>query len=150
MRPGLDYTVAHYGILTADPRLDCVLCFCDDRDGASWEAGEVGGFEAYLLADEEEAAAAEVYRQVCVLGGAPRRHTVVCVEYYNSQYAQDAEDSGVLNVSAAHNSLNLVLRDEGLMRFVKYVSASAPSSRWDVAMEYRPEDDSSDDDAQQN
>lgn len=64
MRPGLDYTVAHYGILTADPRLDCVLCFCDDRDGASWEAGEVGGFEAYLLADEEESAAAEVYRQV--------------------------------------------------------------------------------------
>lgn len=64
MRPGLDYTVAHFGILTRDPRLDCVLCFCDDRDGAAWEAGEVGGFEAYLLADEEEATAAEVYRQV--------------------------------------------------------------------------------------
>lgn len=66
MRPGLDYTVAHYGILTADPRLDCVLCFCDDRDGTAWEAGEVGGFEAYLLADEEESTAAEVYRQVRV------------------------------------------------------------------------------------
>lgn len=56
----------------------------------------------------------------------------------------------MLNVSAAHNSLNLVLRDEGLMRFVKYVSASAPSSRWDVAMEYRPVDDSDDDDAGKN
>jgi hypothetical protein len=43
--------------------------------------------------------------------------------------AQDAEDSGVLNVSAANNSLNLVLRDEGLMKFVKYVSAAAPGSR---------------------
>ena len=28
------------------------------------------------------------------------------------------------------------------MRFVKYVSAAAPGSRWDVAMEYLPEDDS--------
>lgn len=52
------------------------------------------------------------------------------------------DDSGVLNVSAAPNSLNLVLRDEGLMRFVKYVSYAAPSSRWDVAMEYLPEPDS--------
>ena len=51
----------------------------------------------------------------------------------------------MLNVSATPNSLNLVLRDEGLMRFVKYVSAAAPSSRWDVAAEYRPEDNSDDD-----
>ena len=27
------------------------------------------------------------------------------------------------------------------MRFVKYVSAGAPGSRWDVAVEYLPEDD---------
>eukprot|EP00775_Hariotina_reticulata_P007349 gene7349-7560_t len=27
------------------------------------------------------------------------------------------------------------------MRFVKYISAAAPGSRWDVAMEYVPEDD---------
>ncbi len=52
------------------------------------------------------------------------------------------DDSGVINVSAASNSLNLLMRDEGLMKFVKYVSFLAPSSRWDVAMEYRPEDDS--------
>ncbi|KAG2422001.1 hypothetical protein HYH02_015548, partial [Chlamydomonas schloesseri] len=29
-RPGMDYTVAHYGILTTDPRLDVVLTFVDD------------------------------------------------------------------------------------------------------------------------
>lgn len=55
--------------------------------------------------------------------------------------AQD-DESGVLNVSPAANTLNLVLRDEGLMRFVKYLSASAPSSRFDVAMVYKPEPDS--------
>jgi len=32
---------------------------------------------------------------------------------------QDTEESGVLNVSAAFNSLNLVMRDEGLMKFIK-------------------------------
>lgn len=53
----------------------------------------------------------------------------------------------MLNVSAASNSLNLVLRDEGLMKFLKYVSFKAPSSRWDIAVEYRPEDDSDDDEA---
>jgi hypothetical protein len=31
-RPGLDYTVAHFGVLTKDPRLDVVLCFVDDGD----------------------------------------------------------------------------------------------------------------------
>lgn len=35
----------------------------------------------------------------------------------------------MLNVSAAASSLNLVLRDEGLMKFVKYLSAQAAGSR---------------------
>jgi hypothetical protein len=42
--PGLDYTVAHYGAITKDPRLDCVLTFVDDReeaDAADWGVGEV-------------------------------------------------------------------------------------------------------------
>ena len=43
-RPGLDYTLAHYGVLTKEPRLDCTLCFVDDKDDEgeeSWGAGEV-------------------------------------------------------------------------------------------------------------
>ncbi|KAG2426146.1 hypothetical protein HYH02_014861, partial [Chlamydomonas schloesseri] len=98
--------------------------FRPDEAASLWQAGEVGGFEAYLLAEEEahEGGAEEVYR-----------------------VNADAEESGVLNVNAAANTLNLVLRDEGLMRFVKYVSFGAPGSRWDVAMEFLPEDDSDDD-----
>ena len=122
-RPGLDYTVAHYGVLTKDPRLDVVLTFVNDdsMSSASWADGECGGFEAYLLADEEEDGPAEVYRQ-----------------------AQD-DDSGVLNVSASFNALSIVLRDEGLMRFVKYVSSTAPGSRWDVSAIMLPLDDETDD-----
>ena len=123
-RPGLDYTVAHYGALTKDPRLDVVLTFVNDdsMSSASWADGECGGFEAYLLADEDEDGPAEVYRQV-----------------------QD-DDSGVLNVSAGFNALSIVLRDEGLMRFVKYVSSTAPGSRWDVSAIMLPADDSDSDD----
>ncbi len=118
-RPGLDYTVAHYGVLTTDPRLDVVLTFVNDESmsSASWGDGECGGFEAYVLADDEEDGPAEVYRHV-----------------------QD-DDSGVLNVSASFNALSIVLRDEGLMRFVKYVSSAAPGSRWDVSAVMLPVDD---------
>lgn len=59
--------MAHYGIITSAPRLDCVLTFVDDTTpGAAdnWSVGEVGGFEAYLLAEQEEEGPAAVYRQV--------------------------------------------------------------------------------------
>ena len=55
-RPGLDYTVAHHGILTVDPRLDATMCMVDDEGeeaGSAWDFGEVGGFECYIAADEE-------------------------------------------------------------------------------------------------
>lgn len=46
------------------------------------------------------------------------------------------EDSTLLTVQPGYNRLLLVLRDEGVMHFVKYVSASAEGSRWDVCGEY--------------
>ena len=60
----------------------------------------------------------------------------------NSQEeAEDAEmseeeDSTLLTVQAGYNRLLLVLRDERVMRFVKYISAAAEGSRWDVCGEY--------------
>ena len=49
---------------------------------------------------------------------------------------EDEEDATLLTVQPGFNRLLLVLRDEGVMRFVKYVSAAAESSRWDVCGEY--------------
>ncbi|EEH57846.1 uncharacterized protein MICPUCDRAFT_2294, partial [Micromonas pusilla CCMP1545] len=119
-RPGLDYTVAHHGILTVDPRLDATLCVVDDEgedDAQAWDFGECGGFECYIAADESgvasAAATAEVYKA-----------------------AEEDDEDELLSVSATFNTLSLVARDEGLMRFVKYVSHLAPSSRWDLAMQY--------------
>lgn len=116
-RPGLDYTVAHFGGLSIDTRLDVVLCVVNDKDDSDeeiWASGEVGGYEAYLLADENNDG-----------------------KEADDVYKIDEDDGGVLSISPACNSLNIVLRDEGLMRFVKYVSTGAPGSRWDVSAEYK-------------
>lgn len=37
----MDYTVAHYGILTQDPRLDVVLTFVDATDADKVEVWQV-------------------------------------------------------------------------------------------------------------
>jgi hypothetical protein len=50
--------------------------------------------------------------------------------------SEDEDEGTLLTVQAGFNRLLLVLRDEGVMRFVKYVSACAPSSRWDICGEY--------------
>ncbi|KAL8977527.1 MAG: hypothetical protein Q9205_006687 [Flavoplaca limonia] len=53
------------------------------------------------------------------------------------QAADDDEDDGVLfSMPAGWNSLGLVLRDKGVMRFVKYVSQQAKGDRWDILGEF--------------
>ena len=90
----------------------------DDEDdhGTLWDSGDVGGFECFIEADQDadNAEAAEVYR------AAPARD--------KGEEAEE-EDSKLLSVSAGCNVLSLVMRDEGIMKFVKYVSANAPGSR---------------------
>lgn len=132
-RRGLDYTVAHCRLLTESPVLDATLCFVagtgkqqvmnedegDDQQeldeaDLAWQSGDVGGFECYIEADDDD-----------TNGGTAA-----------DEYNQD-DDTELLSVSAAFNTLSIVFRDPGTLRFVKYVSAKAPSSRWDVSMEYR-------------
>lgn len=135
-RPGLDYTVAHYGILTREAVLDATLCFCsgngeqcrvDEQTGeligsdadAVWASGDCGGFECYIEADDDT-----------------EDGKTEAADEYN-----DEDDSELLSVSACNNTLSLVYRDPGTMRFVKYLGCRAPSSRWDISMEYEVEDD---------
>jgi len=49
---------------------------------------------------------------------------------------EEDDDATLLAVQPSFNRLLLVLRDEGVMRFVKYVSAAAEGSRWDVCGEF--------------
>lgn len=138
-RPGLDYTVAHYGILTTSAVLDATLCFVagngnqcmydeqfgdligDDAD-AVWESGDVGGFECYISAEDED------------------EDEEIAQKDADDEYNAES-DTELLSVSASNNTLSLVYRDPGTMRFVKYVASNAPSSRWDVSIEYEVPDD---------
>ncbi|KXN89466.1 PKHD-type hydroxylase ofd1 [Leucoagaricus sp. SymC.cos] len=49
---------------------------------------------------------------------------------------ENEEESTLLTVQPGFNRLLLVLRDERVMRFVKYISAAAEGSRWDICGEY--------------
>ncbi|KAK9721015.1 putative component of NuA3 histone acetyltransferase complex [Basidiobolus ranarum] len=112
MRPGLDYTLA-----TADSCrsiLDATLCLATSPNPKAvdlWESDEVGGYECYMAQDSDEDPA--VYKS-----------------------AAPDEDGALLTISAGCNVLSLVLRDEEVMKFTKYISSLAPGSRWDVAFEY--------------
>ncbi|WVQ72339.1 hypothetical protein IAR50_001890 [Cryptococcus sp. DSM 104548] len=56
---------------------------------------------------------------------------------FDSDSEHGEEDDGpLLTQPVAFNKLLLVLRDPGVMKFVKYLGANAPGSRWDVQGEY--------------
>jgi prolyl 3-hydroxylase /prolyl 3,4-dihydroxylase len=116
-RPGLDYTVAHHGLLVDEAVLDATLCFVYDENEAkdAWESGDVGGFECYIEADD----------------GDDEKGSGVPAD----EYSED-DDTELLSISASNNTLSLVYRDPGTMRFVKYVGSAAPSGRFDICMEY--------------
>ena len=90
----------------------------DDMSDQVWDSGDVGGFQCYIVADEEGGTeAAEVY-----------------------QAKSTEEEDQLLSIPPANNTLSLVMRDGGIMQFVKYVSAFAPGSRWDLAAVYDLDD----------
>ena len=79
-------------------RLDAVLCFVESKDDAArdnWLSGDYGGFECYLEAEEDGVGDVAVYT------------------------TGDGDDGPLVSVHAVSNTLSLVLRDEGVMRFIK-------------------------------
>jgi hypothetical protein len=50
--------------------------------------------------------------------------------------AADSDDGPLLTHPVSFNKLMIVLRDPGVMRFTKYLSAAARGSRWDVGGEW--------------
>ncbi|KAJ6515441.1 nuclear protein, partial [Mycena sanguinolenta] len=129
-----------------------------------WQAAEWGGWECYMAPHNEEDDPA-VYRSGTIKKSAkeakPDANGALASESSNGKtngnghVSEDdievdgeedpegdtsidveEEDSTLLTVQPGFNRLLLVLRDERVMRFVKYVSASAEGSRWDICGEY--------------
>jgi prolyl 3-hydroxylase /prolyl 3,4-dihydroxylase len=122
-RPGFDYTLATMNT-RGQAILDVTLGLSSTKDrqaAAKWESDEFGGYECYMAPHDDEEDPAT--------------------------YKAADEDGALLTLSATSNTLSIVLRDEGVMRFIKYVSARAPGSRWDISLEYDlPEDQDAEDD----
>lgn len=122
-RPGKDFTLAtqinkNELLKNIDGFVDAVLegtlCL---TPSAGWESGEVGGYELYMDNQNDEEADKDI-------------------EDAAVYKTDDSGDSVLINKPPSWNSLNLVLRDESVLQFIKYVSWSAKSSRWDVSMQW--------------
>ncbi|AET39431.1 oxidative DNA demethylase Ecym_4376 [Eremothecium cymbalariae DBVPG len=122
-RPGHDFTLATQVSLNelfntipgfVDAVLEGNLCLTPS-DG--WKSGEVGGYELYMSNQQDE-------------------QTDKDMDDAAIYKSDDSGDSVLINKPADWNSFNLVLRDESVLQFVKYVSWCAKSSRWDIFMQW--------------
>ncbi|KAI4199977.1 MAG: hypothetical protein LQ350_004239 [Teloschistes chrysophthalmus] len=106
-----------------------------------------GGYIAYMASDDADDASSnngsndgvEVPPDLSTGGRASKPSTQKPKPKSNKadpavyQAATDEEDDGVLfSMQPSWNTLGLVLRDKGVMRFTKYVSCKARGDRWDV------------------
>ncbi|KAG6885465.1 hypothetical protein C0993_001330 [Termitomyces sp. T159_Od127] len=126
-------------------------------DVRGWQAAEWGGWECYMAPHNEEDDPA-IYRSGTSSkpptaaspngsgleqipgnsngnGISDTAHSPAPLDE-DQEMVDEEEDSTLLTVQPGFNRLLLVLRDERVMRFVKYVSAAAEGSRWDVCGEY--------------
>lgn len=119
---------------------------------AKWESGDIGGWECYMAPHEGEEDPA-VYQSAnsgkkkaedgdaemkdgeAAQGEEEEEEIVEMVE--DDGLEEDEDFDGVLlNLTPSFNTLSVVLRDEAVMRFVKYLAANAGGSRWDIIGEF--------------
>ncbi|KEF58437.1 uncharacterized protein A1O9_06363 [Exophiala aquamarina CBS 119918] len=89
---------------------------------------EFGGEEAYMAGDDDDDDNVSVHSKSLPNVGRKADPAV----YKSSNGAED-EDDGILFANCpAWNRFSIVLRDQGTLRFVKYVSHAAKGDRWDI------------------
>jgi hypothetical protein len=122
----------------------------EDIDEADmlWQSDDAGGFECYIEADDYDDNDGEMKDDDEAADNTDNGETVPAAKAPASEPADEynaEDDTNLLSASASNNTLSLVYRDPGTVRFIKYVGSRAPSSRWDISMEYQvPEDESED------
>lgn len=133
-----------------------------EEDREKWEGGETGGWDIWLANEEggDEATYGgggggagggskkekeEAEEEAAANGAgafatpAPVTEASAAVgdgEAEAEEEAEEDDDAPLLALEPEWNRLHLVLRDPGVLAFVKYVSARAPASRWDVSGEW--------------
>ncbi|KAI5306735.1 hypothetical protein KEM56_007395 [Ascosphaera pollenicola] len=94
----------------------------------------LGGYEIYMAGDDDAPSNANDEKSK----SKPKLDPAV-------YRATSDEDDGILfSMPASWNRMSIVLRDQGTLKFVKYVSRSAKGDRWDITGEVGVEFDDSD------
>jgi prolyl 3-hydroxylase /prolyl 3,4-dihydroxylase len=92
----------------------------------------VGGYEVYMTGDDDEEGVG-LAMEASNTGAGQRRKADPAVY----QDRTDIGDEAILiSMPASWNTMTVVLRDQGLLRFVKYVSKSANGDKWDIVGTY--------------
>lgn len=113
------------------------------QDGST-EEDNIGGYELIMAGDDQPDSddegsndGVEIPAKVQSNTGAGDRRNAKRKKADPAIYkaaTEDEEDDGILvSNPASWNTLSVVLRDQGTLKFVKYVSQSAPGDRWDFA-----------------
>lgn len=122
------------------------------------EEDNPGGYELYMAGDDPEDEegsddGVEIPPNVQSNTGAGQRRSAKKSKKADPAVyqaaADDDEDDGILfSNPAAWNTMSIVLRDKGTLKFVKYVSQSAPGDRYDYTgcVEVEPEEDDDEED----
>ncbi|GAB7356203.1 hypothetical protein MBLNU459_g6784t2 [Dothideomycetes sp. NU459] len=120
-------------------------------------SSNVGGYEIYMAGDDDDDDAASdagsdhgvtIPANANSATGAGNRRIAKNKKKADPaiyQASGDDEDDGILfSNPAAWNTLSVVLRDKGVLKFVKYVSGAAKGDRWDFVGAVEVEDDDED------
>ena len=96
----------------------------------------LGGYMMYMAGgeDDEQSREHRSAQPSTHTGAGHRRKTAPDPAVYRA--SADADDGVLFAMPAGWNQLSIVLRDRGVMRFVKYISRAAKGDRWDVFGEF--------------
>ncbi|CUA70251.1 Prolyl 3,4-dihydroxylase ofd1 [Rhizoctonia solani] len=146
-RPGLDYTLA--SAVEDENRLDvCLGLTPGAADEGGWDNDNWGGWECYMAPHDGEDDP-EVYKTANARSKSSTENDEAAkaadlkgkgkakAEPELDEDQDEDTDGTLLTVYPNFNHLVIALRDAGVLKFVKYVSASAPVSRWDISAEWQ-------------
>ncbi|KAK2882705.1 hypothetical protein FQN49_000067 [Arthroderma sp. PD_2] len=122
-----------------------------DAAAAEEEDLSVGGYEIYMAGDDDddEDEAGKEAEQVLGSTGSKSKVNKSKADPAIYKSSTNDEDDGILfSMAAGWNRMSIVLRDQGPLKFVKYVSRAAKGDRWDITgeidVEYDDEDEEED------
>ncbi len=96
---------------------------------------EVGGDEVYMAGEDDDDPKSEFETGATARNNTTTTTTTPHTGAAKSDpaiYKDEADDAILLTDPPAWNRFSVVLRDQGTLRFVKYVSKAAEGDRWDV------------------